>query len=58
MRKILTCRRSIISLAAILVLGLLGYLKGMDVSMAISTVAVGLSGANAYQGKNNATTEL
>lgn len=56
MKKLLTCRRTVISALAILVLGVLGYFKTMDVAMAISTVAVGLSGANAYQGKKNETT--
>jgi hypothetical protein len=51
MLKIWNCRRSSIAVICILVLGILGYFKAMDVSMAISTIAIGVAGANAYEGK-------
>lgn len=56
MRQIFKCRRSSVAVIAIGVLTFLGYTKSMDVAMAISTVAVGLAGANAYQGRKNETT--
>jgi hypothetical protein len=51
MIKIFKCRRSSIALICVLVLGSLGYFKGMDVAMAISTIAIGVAGANAYEKK-------
>lgn len=47
--KLLDCRRSKIALFAIAVLTVLGYFKGLDVSMAIATVSVGIAGSNAYE---------
>lgn len=58
MKRLITCRRTVVSIFAIVILGVLGYFKAMDVAGAISAVAIGLSGANAYQGKKNETTEL
>jgi len=49
--KILDCRRSKIAIFAIMVLFYLGYEKGLDVSMAIATVSVGIAGANAFEKK-------
>jgi hypothetical protein len=49
MKELLKCRRSIISIYAITLLFILGYNKNIEVSVAISTVAVGLAGANAYE---------
>lgn len=51
MKHILTCRRSSIAVISIAILGFLGYTKNMDVAMAISSVAIGLAGANAYEKK-------
>jgi len=51
MNKILKCRRSIVCLVAIGCLTYLGYSKGLDVSLAIATVAGALCGANAYESK-------
>jgi len=45
------CRRTFLGLSGVLVLGLLGYLKAMDVSMAISAIVIGIAGANAYEAK-------
>lgn len=53
MLKIWNCRRSSIAVICILVLGGLGYLKGMDVSMSIATIAIGVAGANAFEKKGN-----
>lgn len=59
MRQIFSCRRSSIAFISIMTLAFLCYTKGIDVSMAISTVAVGLAGANAYEKKaKNETTKL
>ena len=59
MKQIFKCRRSSIALISILLLTFLGFAKSMDVSMAISTVAIGLAGANAFEKKGkNETTEL
>lgn len=49
MRKIFSCRRSSMALIAIGCLTLIALFKGHDTSMAISAVAVGLAGANAYE---------
>lgn len=53
MRKILNCRRSILALISIACLTFLGYTKGMDVSIAISTVVLAVAGANAYQSRGD-----
>lgn len=51
MKALLNCRRSIIGIYALGILGILGYTKGMEVSMAISTIVIGIAGANAYEKK-------
>lgn len=54
MRKILTCRRSVIAIFGIGCLTWLGLAKGIDISgiaMAISTIVASVAAANAYQGK-------
>lgn len=51
MKRVFECRRTFIALVAIVCLTFIGYHKGIDVGMAIASVAVGLAGANAYQGK-------
>ena len=51
MSKIWNCRRSSIAVICILALTVLGYTKGMDVAMAISAVAIGVAGSNAYEKK-------
>jgi hypothetical protein len=56
MKKILTCRRSIIALVAIGCLTWLGLVKGIDISgiaLAISGIVASVSAANAYQGKDS-----
>lgn len=53
MHKILSCRRSIVSIFAIACLTFLGIYHGIDIAgiaIAIAGVAGSLSGANAYQG--------
>lgn len=57
MKQILNCRRSSIALISILVLGGLGFAKGADVAMAISTVAIGLAGANAFEKRGTDATK-
>ncbi len=52
MIKIWKCRRSSIAVICILVLGVLGYTKGMDVASALAAVAIGVAGANAYEKKD------
>lgn len=49
MKKIFGCRRSTLGLIAITFLTGLGYLKGMDVTMAISSIVIGIAGANSYE---------
>ncbi len=49
MRNILYCRRTFICTLAILCLTAIGLYKGIDVSMALASVAIGLAGANAYE---------
>lgn len=55
MKKILNCRRSIISILAIFLLFILGLFKGVDVAASIAAIAIGLAGSNAYEkkGKKN-----
>ena len=53
MLKIFKCRRSSLAVICIATLGFLGYSKGIDVSMAIATIAIGVAGANAYEKKGN-----
>lgn len=53
MKKIWQCRRSSLAVICIMVLGLLGFFKNMDVSMAIASIAIGVAGANAYEKKTN-----
>jgi hypothetical protein len=55
--KIWNCRRSSIAVICILVLGILGYFKGMDVATAISTIAIGIGAANAYEKKGQTNDE-
>jgi len=50
-------RRFVVSILAIIVLGGLGYTKGLDVAMSIATVAIGLAGANAYEKKGAASAD-
>ena len=50
MKQILSCRRTFISLVAILALLSLGLTKDADVAMAIASVAAAISAANAHQG--------
>lgn len=60
MKKIiekLTCRRTITSLFAIMCLTTLGYTKEVDVSLAIASIAIGLSAANAAEKKQPAPTD-
>lgn len=54
MKHLWKCRRTYIATLAIILLFVLGYYsKDASVGMAIATVAVGLAGANAYEGKNS-----
>lgn len=59
MRNILICRRTFICTLAILCLTAIGLYKGIDVSMALASVAIGLAGANAYEnaGKKRITNQ-
>jgi hypothetical protein len=50
MKKIFSCRRTVTSLFAILCLTLLGAFKNVEVAAAISTIAIGLSAANSFEG--------
>ena len=51
MKKILACRRTFVSVLAIVCLTALGLYKGMDTSMAIAGIAAALSGSNAWEAK-------
>jgi len=43
-------RRTFVATLAILVLGGLGYFKGLDVAVSIAMIATGFAGANALEG--------
>jgi hypothetical protein len=49
MRKLMSCRRSLIAIFAITCLMVLGLYNGIDVSLSIASVAIGLAGANSYE---------
>ena len=49
MKKLMSCRRSLIAIFAITCLMVLGLHNGIDVSMSIASVAIGLAGANSYE---------
>lgn len=49
MRQLLICRRTFIALVSIAALVAVGLVNHMDVSYAISVVAVGLAASNATQ---------
>lgn len=51
MGKIISCRRSIVAVFSISCLTVVAIFNGTDTSTAVAAVAVGLAGANAYQGK-------
>lgn len=58
MKKILNCRRSIVSIFAITCLTILGMYHGVDVSgiaLSIAGIAGSLSGANAWEAKKGAS---
>jgi len=50
MLKILTCRRTFIAFYAITGLIFLGYYGKLEVAGSIATIAIGLAGANAFEG--------
>jgi len=50
MKKIFTCRRTVLSIFAICCLTLLGYTKGADVAATIGTIVLAVSASNATQG--------
>jgi hypothetical protein len=55
MKKLLTCRRSMVSVFAIMCLTALGLYHGVDISgiaIAIAGIAGSLSGANAWENKD------
>jgi hypothetical protein len=52
MLHLLKCRRTFVALVAIACLTTIALEKGIDVSMAVASVAVGLAGANAYEKKD------
>ena len=49
MKKIWTCRRSIIALVGIACLTYLGYTKDLDVALAISGIVLSVAGSNSYE---------
>lgn len=54
MKKLLNCRRTVMSIFAILCLTLLGLVHGVDIggiAIAIAGVAGSLSGANAWESR-------
>lgn len=55
MIKIFKCRRSSLAVIGMILLTGLAYSKGVDVSMAIASISIGVSGANAFEKvRNNA----
>lgn len=60
MKKLLSCRRSIIALVGIVCLTWLGLAKGIDISgiaMAISTIVASVAGANAWEKRGSSSKE-
>lgn len=53
MKRLWDCRRTYLATLCIVCLTGLGYFKGMDVAMALGSVAIGVAGANAYEKKGN-----
>lgn len=51
MRKLLTCRRSMVAVIAIACLTAIAIYNGTDTSTSIAAVAMGVAGANALQRK-------
>jgi len=52
MKKIWECRRTFITLSAVLALLILGLVNGIDTSMAIATATAALCGANSWEGRS------
>lgn len=58
MRKLISCRRSIVCLVGILACMVVGLHNAVDTSVSISMICAALAGANAYQGaKSNGPIE-
>lgn len=51
MKTLWTSRRTFIATLAVIGISALGLSKGMDVSMALASIAIGVAGANAYESK-------
>lgn len=49
MKQVISCRRTFISLVAILALLILGLAKGADVALSIASVAAAICAANAAE---------
>jgi hypothetical protein len=59
MKKILSCRRSIVAVFGISCLTLLGMYHGVDISgiaIAVAGIVASVAGANAYQSKGSPQT--
>lgn len=50
MKKLLSCRRSLLSLVGMVLLFVLGIVNKVDVSMAIAGIVASVAASNAYQG--------
>lgn len=50
MKTLFYCRRTFVAALSIAALTAIGILKGIDVSLAIATVSIGLAAANSYEG--------
>ncbi len=63
MRSVLYCRRTFIAVLAICMLAVMAFVKGIDTSAALASVAIGLACANsaeafskkAYRGNGDGT---
>lgn len=49
MKQLLYCRRTFIAIISIACLTALGMVRGMDVAMALASVAIGLAASNAAE---------
>lgn len=58
MKKLFSCRRSLIALFSIACLTFLGYSRGIDVSLAIAGIVASVAGANSYQRAVEARVQL
>lgn len=50
MKHIYQCRRTFVAISGLIGLTFLGYTKDIDVATSMAAIAIGLAGANSYEG--------